>query len=106
MSYTTVDYTDTEELGGALHMLREPLDCENLGVSVVDADPGWTGMEHDHADDGQEEVYLLVDGRATLVVDGETVEMTPGDAVRVDADATRRLEAGDEGGRLVVAGAP
>lgn len=106
MSYTTVDYGDTEALGGALHMLRDPLDCENLGVSVVDAGPGWTGMEHDHADDGQEEVYLLIEGSATLAVDGESVGMTPGDAVRVDADATRSLAAGEEGARLVVAGAP
>ncbi|MFB6301803.1 MAG: cupin domain-containing protein [Haloferacaceae archaeon] len=106
MTHTTVDYTDTEELGGALHMLRDPLDCENLGLSVVDAGPGWTGMEHDHADDGQEEVYLLVEGDATLVVEGEAVEMDPGDAVRVDPDATRRLAVGDEGSRLVIAGAP
>lgn len=106
MSHTTVDYADTEALGGALHMLRDPLDCRNLGVSVVDADPGWTGMEHDHADDGHEEVYLLVEGTATLVVEDEAVELTPGDAVRVDPDAIRHLEVGDDGGRLVVAGAP
>lgn len=106
MSHATVNYADEEALGGAVHMLRDPLDCEHLGLSVVDADPGWTGMEHDHADDGQEEVYLLVEGAATLVVDGEEVGMDPGDAVRVDPAATRHLEAGDDGCRLVVAGAP
>jgi mannose-6-phosphate isomerase-like protein (cupin superfamily) len=106
MSHTTVNYANEEALGGALHMLRDPLDCDHLGVSVLDADPGWTGMEHDHADDGQEEVYLLVEGAATLDVEGDEVAMGPGDAVRVDAEATRRLEAGDDGARLVVAGAP
>ncbi|MFB6079979.1 MAG: cupin domain-containing protein [Haloferacaceae archaeon] len=106
MAHETVNYAEAEELGGALHMLRDPLDCEHLGLSVIDADPGWVGMEHDHADDGQEEVYLLVEGAATLEAGGEAVEMAPGDAVRVDADETRRLEAGGEGAHLVVAGAP
>lgn len=106
MSHTRVDYDDVEALGGALHMLRDPLDCEALGVSVIDADPGWSGKEHDHADGDHEEVYLLVEGAATLDVEGEAVELSPGDAVRVDPAATRRLDNGGERSLVVVAGAP
>lgn len=89
-----------------MFFLRDALDCENLGVTVVDADPGWTGTEHDHADGGHEEVYLVVEGSARLVVDGEPHDLPAGHAVRVEPGATRRLEAGDDGARLVLAGAP
>jgi len=36
MSYTNVDYADVASVGGGLHFLREPLDCDQLGISVLD----------------------------------------------------------------------
>ncbi|MFC6906421.1 cupin domain-containing protein [Halalkalicoccus tibetensis] len=106
MAYTKVDYTDVEPVADGLYFLRDALDCENLGVSVLECEPGWTGKEHDHADDGEEEVYLLVEGEATVVIEGEEVPMEGGDAVRVPAEATRRIENGDAESRFVLAGAP
>lgn len=106
MSHTKVDYTDTESTADAMHFLREPLDAEQLGFTVVDCDPGWTGKEHDHAEMGHEEVYFLVSGSATLTVDGEDVPLSPGDAVRVAPESVRQIHNGDERSRLVVAGAP
>ncbi|MFC6725620.1 cupin domain-containing protein, partial [Halobium palmae] len=95
MSYTKVNYRDVDPVGDGLHFLRDALDCEELGVSVLDAEPGWEGMEHDHDDEGEEEVYLLVDGEATVTVDGEDVEMTAGDALRIPPGATRAIENGE-----------
>ncbi len=46
-----------------------------------------------------------MEGDATLEVDGETVSLAAGDAVRVDPDSTRSLGFEDES-LLVVAGAP
>jgi len=60
-----------------MYFLRDALNCEGLGVTVVEADDGWEGMEHDHAEDGQEEVYVLLHGAATLTVDGDHVELAP-----------------------------
>lgn len=37
---------------------------ENLGISVLKCGPGWSGMEHGHADEGQE-VSVLVEDEAT-----------------------------------------
>ncbi len=104
MSYETVNYDDVEPVANGMHFLRDPLGCEQLGVTVVDLDGDWTGKEHDHADDGQEEVYVLIEGEATIEVEDEAIELSPGDAVRVDPDATRTLST-DTGGRLVIAGA-
>ncbi|ESS06188.1 MAG: cupin domain protein [uncultured archaeon A07HB70] len=103
---TTLEYRDGDERAPGMFFLREALDCENLGVTVVDVDPNWTGMDHDHAADDHEEVYVLVGGGAVLTVEGDHYPMKEGTAVRVEPGATRQLVAGDDGATLVVAGAP
>jgi quercetin dioxygenase-like cupin family protein len=105
MSYSTITYDEVEPRAPGMHFLRDALDCEQLGITVVDAGEGWEGMEHDHEDDDQEEVYLLVDGAATLTVDGEDVSLDAGDAVRVPADATRELTFSADS-QMVIVGAP
>jgi len=105
MSYDTANYRDVETKAPSMHFLREPLDCENLGITVLEPKAGWTGKEHDHAEQDHEEVYLLLDGAATIEVDGEEVTMEPGDAVRVDPGSSRQIRV-EEDARMVVAGAP
>lgn len=105
VTHTKVAYTDVEPVGEGMHFLRDALDCDRLGVTVLDCEPDWTGKEHDHADDGQEEVYLLVEGEATVIVEGEEVMMESGDALRVSPEATRRIENGETESTFVLAGA-
>jgi quercetin dioxygenase-like cupin family protein len=105
MSYTRENYEDVEPRAPGMHFLRDALDCEQLGITVLDAQEGWDGMEHDHADDDHEEVYLLVDGSGQLTVDGEELSLEPGDAVRVAADASRTLSF-DADSTMVIVGAP
>ena len=106
--HTLVNHADVEPVGGGLHFLRDALDCEGLGVSVIDVDAGWEGKPHDHSGSDHEEVYVLVEGSATVTVgDGEeTLSLESGDAVRVAPDERRQVTAGDDGAFLVVAGAP
>jgi mannose-6-phosphate isomerase-like protein (cupin superfamily) len=106
MSYTKVNHRDVEPTSEALYFLRDALDCENLGLTVIECDPNWTGMEHDHADGDHEEVYYLVDGEATMHVDGDEVALDPGDALRVAPEVTRQIENGPRESTFVVAGAP
>lgn len=104
MEYTRTNYSEEQSKNG-LYFLRDALECEQLGFSVIDVEDGREGPEHDHADDGQEEVYLLVDGAARLTVAGDPLDLEPGDAVRVGPETTRQLELhGDS--RMVVVGAP
>jgi quercetin dioxygenase-like cupin family protein len=105
MSHTRVSYDDVEPRAPGMHFLRDALDCEQMGFTVLDASAGWEGKEHDHAHDNQEEVYFLVDGTATLTVDGEDIALDAGDTVCVPADASREL-AFDEDSQMVIAGAP
>jgi mannose-6-phosphate isomerase-like protein (cupin superfamily) len=104
MSHSKVNYEDTGSKYG-MHFLRDELGCEHHGLTVVDAEPGWEGPEHDH-DEDHEEVYFLVEGEATITVDGEEVAMETGDAVRVSPAATRQLTNGDTQSQFVITGAP
>jgi quercetin dioxygenase-like cupin family protein len=106
MSYTKVDSSEVEAVAGGLRFLRGPLGCENLGVSVLTCEPGWTGKPHDHADEGHEEVYVLVEGEATVVVEGERVELTAGDAIRLPPESERTIENGSVESQFVLVGAP
>jgi mannose-6-phosphate isomerase-like protein (cupin superfamily) len=101
-----VNYHDTEAVAEGMHFLRDPLNCERLGVTVLEADPGWEGKPHDHANTDHEEVYLLVKGEAEVDVAGDTHELEAGDAIRVDPSAERQIRNGDAESLLVLAGAP
>lgn len=105
MSYTKANYEDVGAKGGALHFLRDELDCENLGVTVIDAESEWEGQEHNHENDGQEEVYLLVEGEAAIEVDGDVIQLEEGDAIRVSANEDRKLVNGDTESTIVAVGA-
>ncbi|MFD1645723.1 cupin domain-containing protein [Haloarchaeobius litoreus] len=109
MSYTTastddVDSVVPEEYGG-MWFLRDALDTEALGVTVLELEPGAKGKEHDHADDGQEEVYVVVAGEVAIDLGNETVRVGEHEAIRLSADQTRQIHNdGDERARLVLAG--
>jgi mannose-6-phosphate isomerase-like protein (cupin superfamily) len=105
MPTDTVNIEDVEPTFDAMHRLRDALGTEAVGLTVVDCEPGWEGPEHEHGEQGHEEVYLLLEGAASVVVDGETVALSPGDAIRVDPGETRQIRNGDGASRLVLAGA-
>ena len=46
------NYRDVDDTNG-LHFLRDELECENVGVTVLECDPGWEGKEHDHGESGR-----------------------------------------------------
>jgi quercetin dioxygenase-like cupin family protein len=106
VSYTKVNYRDVEPTADGMHFLRDQLDCEHVGVTIVDCAPGWTNKEHDHDDDQQEEVYVLLDGEAAVTIEEDTIEMKPGDAVRIPPDATHQIQNGETDSRFVLVGAP
>lgn len=106
MSYDKVNYSDVEPISEAMYFLRDPLDCTQFGLTVVECEPNWTGREHDHTDDNHEEVYLLVKGEATVTVDNDNISMEAGDALRIAPNATRQIQNEDTESTFVLAGAP
>ena len=106
MAYTTAEYTDVEPVAEGMHFMRDTLDCGSLGFTVLECEAGWEGMSHDHADDGQEEVYYLVEGAATIDVADDEVALEPGEAIRLDPEVDRQIRVGDVPSTLVLVGAP
>ena len=85
---------------GAVKLAADELGVRSFGLQVLDLPPGFPDYpEHDHADDGQEEVYVVLAGTADFDVAGERVAARAGTMVRVDARAKRNLVPGPDGDR-------
>jgi uncharacterized cupin superfamily protein len=93
---------------GRWQPLNEALGVSGFGVNAVVLDPGDdVDMTHDEADTGQQEVYIVVTGHASFVVDGETVDAPAGTVVSAaDPGGTRTFTAIEPGTRIVCIGAP
>jgi uncharacterized cupin superfamily protein len=76
-----------------------------FGMNVIEMAPGTTTYpEHDHSGDGQEEVFFILKGDATLRYDGEDQRVESGTFVRIPAEATRSWHPGDRGVTLLAFG--
>jgi len=106
MTYSKVNTDDVEPVSDAMHFLGEPLNCRQVGVTMVRCEPGWEGDPHDHTDDGHEEVYILVSGEATVRIDTDDVGMESGDAVWIPPAATRQIRNGSRESSFVLVSAP
>jgi len=108
MSDFTVKKIDSMEAiyGGAFKRVRAELGVSSFGMQILDMPPHVTGYpEHDHSQDGQEEVYIVLRGSAEMDVDGERVQLDPETLVRVAPGTTRKIYPGEDGARLLVVGA-
>ncbi len=93
-------------LRGAMRKVRAELGITAFGVQTIDLPPGFDrAPTHDHAADGQEELYLALRGGGELVLaGGARVPLAPDRPVRVGPRESRRLVAGPDGLRVLVVG--
>jgi mannose-6-phosphate isomerase-like protein (cupin superfamily) len=106
-----VDLTEHPTLAteyGRWQPLNGPLGVAGFGISAIVCDPGEEfDVEHDETDSGQQEVYVVVAGRAAFQIGGEAIEAGPGEVVSApDPAATRSYRALEPGTRIVCIGAP
>ena len=107
MPYAIVDSDEVEPgYAGVFKQIRARLGLRAFGINQVDLPPGVEGREHDHADSGQEEVYLVLAGSGTMRIDDDEVELKPGRYVFVASASVRKPVAGPEGLSWVAIGAP
>jgi hypothetical protein len=92
--------------GGGFVKARAELGVTSFGLQVIRLQPENSSYpEHDHVADGQEEVYLALEGTGSIEIDGERVELTPGMLVRVGPAATRKIYSGPDGLSVLALGA-
>ena len=87
------------------HFARDDIEAQKFGLSLQRLKPDQR-MPFGHRHGEQEEVYVVVRGSGRLKVEDEVLELALWDAVRVDAELVRNLEAGPEGLDVVAFGAP
>jgi uncharacterized cupin superfamily protein len=92
--------------GGAMKLVRDGLGVESFGMQVIDLPPNIDLYpEHDHSEEGQEEVYTVLRGACTLIVDGEEHRLEPDMFARVGPSETRKIVTGDQPVRVLALGA-
>ena len=94
---------------GVARRARATLGVSAFGMQVMTLPADWDGYpDHRHdagvEDANQEEVYIPLEGSATLVAGEERIALSPGMMVRVGPEQYRRILPGPDGVRLVALG--
>ena len=104
--YTVKKIDDMEAVFlGAFKRARAELGVESFGLQVIDMPPNYDNYpEHDHGEDGQEEVFLAIRGGGEIEIAGERFPLDPDHMARVAAGTMRKVWPGPEGIRMVIVG--
>lgn len=90
---------------GAFKRARAELGVESFGLQVIDMPPNFDNYpEHDHAGDGQEEVFMAIRGGGEIEIEGERFPLDPEHMARVAPGVKRKVWPGPEGIRMVIVG--
>jgi mannose-6-phosphate isomerase-like protein (cupin superfamily) len=91
--------------GGSFKRARAELGASSFGMQVLDMPPNAEGYpEHDHSEDGMEEVYVVLRGTGEIEIDGERVAIDSESIVRVGPGTKRKIWPGDQGIRILALG--
>jgi mannose-6-phosphate isomerase-like protein (cupin superfamily) len=104
--YTAKKIDEMEAIyGGAFFRARASLGASSFGLAIFDLPPNFDAYpEHDHSEDGQEEVYLALDGSAQIDIEGEKVTIDTSTPVRVAPGTKRTISTGDQPARILAIG--
>jgi mannose-6-phosphate isomerase-like protein (cupin superfamily) len=90
---------------GAFKRVRAELGVESFGIQIIDLPPNFENYpEHDHSEDGQEEVYLALRGSGEIEIAGERSPLDPDHIARVGPGVKRKVWPGPDGVRLLIIG--
>jgi mannose-6-phosphate isomerase-like protein (cupin superfamily) len=106
MAHTAKKINDMQAgFGGGFIKARAELGVTSFGMQIIAMPPDYGDYpEHDHAEDGQEEVYTVLDGSGWMDVEGKRVEMDKETLVAVPPGTKRKVHSGPQGLRMMVVG--
>ena len=103
----TILRADDFEKNGDWLLARRSLGLSAFGMNLVDIQLGGHIPEHDETGRNQEEVFVVLSGEATIVIDGDEHDLTEGTFARLDPELTRTVvNHGTRPVRLLIASAP
>ncbi len=92
-----MNYTKVTVKGGARTELHDMLSLTGAEISVNEMPAGGC-VPFVHAHKQNEEIYLILSGKGSMIVDGETVALEAGDWLRVSPAAKRQMFAAPDTG--------
>jgi uncharacterized cupin superfamily protein len=96
-----IAHRDEVERTGGWSLVRRTLGCESFGVNMVEIPPGESIPEHDETGRDQEELFFVVSGSPSFVIDGEAHPAPAGTFARL-APTLRRTVRNDGPGACSV----
>lgn len=89
MTNTALQFASIDPDAETFQTLRRELGVTSFGINLLKVQPRQRLRVHRH--ERQEEVYLVLDGELTLIVEGEPHVLGKGDLVRVGPELKRQL---------------
>jgi uncharacterized cupin superfamily protein len=100
-------HRDELERSGNWALVRRSLGCQAFGVNLVEIPAGDSIPEHDETDRDQEELFFVISGSPTLVIDGEEHPAPAGTFARLDPAFRRTIRNGSsEPASVLIVSAP
>jgi uncharacterized cupin superfamily protein len=90
-------HRDDCETAGNWQLVRRTLGVQAFGVNVVEVPPGEQIPEHDENDRDQEEVFYVLTGSPTLVIDGQDYAARAGTFARLTPEHRRTVRNDGDG---------
>jgi len=89
MTEPGLSFTSIDPDAGYFHLLRRELGVTSFGINQLILQPHQRLRVHRH--ERQEEVYLVLEGELTLIVEGKPHVLAVGDLARVGPELKRQL---------------
>jgi uncharacterized cupin superfamily protein len=106
MSFKLVHRDDCER-NGNWQLVRRTLELRAFGVNIVEIPPGERIPEHNETDRDQEEVFYVLSGSPTLVIDSKEYPARAGTFARLDPAHRRTISnGGRESASVLIVSAP
>ena len=103
----TILHRDEFEQAGKWSLARRSLGIASFGMNVVDLQPGEQIPEHDELERDHEEVFVVLSGSPTMVIEGDGHRASTGTFVRVDPELRRTVvNRSDQPASILVVSAP
>ena len=99
------DDLDSYNGEGRFRYAAKSLGVSSWGMNLLELPAHWADYpDHDHLKDGQEEVYLVLEGSARLQAGSEAFDLEPGLFARVGPGQKRKIVPGPNGVTLLALG--
>jgi len=108
MDAVTIKHDDElERAYGKWVLVRRSLGVSSFGLNLVELPPGDSIPEHDETGRGHEEVFFVLGGEPTIVVNGVDHPLRAGSFARLSPEPKRTVRNDGEGvARVLIVSAP